>query len=353
MLAAGCSSLFLLGGGSGAEAVELRVRAEQAGLRVRQITTPHALAGAVAGGDRLLVLQPQLLPTDNRWLDAIGEAGLIPTFPAASAVQSGFERIDLSRAWAGALAVPGNLLPRLLALPEDVEPGPALLRVALQAGVPEQRMGDDLLAGGAWVQLGRGVPVHLHEEKWLAQRIVPMPGEPFSRRLWGWALRRWGGGLPGKSGALAALLGGCGTLVLGGMGLAWQGLPAVGFLALALAAWGVEGAPLLARLVGHDNRLGRTTQYWHWIIDLGIVVCGFFAVEGRWFRRLFPALMAALGCNLPAGHRPSFVASLNDRALACGIVAATGLVASVEVGLMLVAALALAFAVIRWPPPLQ
>jgi hypothetical protein len=340
-LAAGASGLLILGGGGGAEAVDLRLRAEQTGLKVRQITTPHALAGAVAAGDLLLVLQPQLLPTHDGWQAAIGPAGLIPTFPAATGVQAGFERIDLSRAWAGALAIPGHLLPRLLDLPEDVESGPALLRIALQAGVPEQRMGDDLLAGGAWIQLGRGVPVHLHEEKWLAQRIVPIAGEPVSRRLWGMALRRWGASLPGMPRATAGLIGGSGLLALGGVALGWQGLGAWGFLAIAMAAFGLEGAAVVARLMGCNDRLSRLVPRLHWGVDLAVVACGFFAVEGRWFRRIFPPLVVALGFNLRGGNRPAWLESLHDRTLACFTVFAIGLIASVEVGLMLVAVLAL------------
>lgn len=341
-LAAGCSSLFLLGGGGSAEAVELRLRAEKAGLRVREVTTPHALAGALAPGDLLLVLQPQLLLTDGRWLAGLGQAGLIPTFPAATGVQAGFERIDLARAWAGALAVPGHVLSRLLELPEDVEPGPALLRIALQAGVPEWRMGEDLLASGAWVQLGRGVPVRVHEEKWLAQRIVPVPGEPLSRRLWGAALRRWGAGLPGKLNAVPACVTGAGVLSLVGVLLGWQGLAAWGFLSIALGALGLEGAASLARLQGRDDKVSRLVSRLRWGIDLAIIACGFFALEGRWFRRLFPPLMAALGLNLAGGRRPAWLDSLQDRSLACLVVFAAGLVASVEVGLMLVATLAVA-----------
>ena len=338
----GCTGLFILGGGGGAEAVATRQAAERQGLKVREITTPHALAGSVAPGELLLVLQPQVLPSASDWWSQATHRGVVLTFPAAAGVEAGFERIDLARAWAGALLMPGHAVHRLLELPEDVEAAPALLRIALQAGVPELRLADEILASGAWPVLGRGVPVRLHEEKWLTQRLaVPATdATTLTGRLCRAMLRRWGTSLPGHSAALPATVGLGGALALGGVTAALYGAGAAGIGLVALAALALELAEAMATLQRGRERLTRHLPRLRWGIDLALLATGYLAVEGRWFRQVFPALVLVLGLNLATG-KPGpggwWREALADRALIAAVLALLALAASPEVGLMLVA----------------
>lgn len=338
----GCTGLFILGGGGGEEAIAARLAAERQGLKVREITTPHALAGSVGPGELLLVLQPQVLPSASDWWSQATHQGLVLTFPAAAGVEAGFERIDLARAWAGALLMPGHAVHRLLELPEDVEAAPALLRVALQAGVPELRLSDEMLASGAWPVLGRGVPVRLHEEKWLAQRLaVPVVGGPtLTGRLCRAALRRWGPSLPGRLAAVPITMGLGAVLAAGGVAAAFYGAGAAGLGLVALAAMALELAGAMATLQRGRERLIRALPGLRWVIDLALLVTGYLGVDGRWFRQAFPALVLVLGLNLAAtkpGPGGWWREALADRALVAAVVALLALAVSPEVGLMLVA----------------
>lgn len=338
----GCTGLFILGGGGGPEAVGTRLVAERQGLKVREIATPHALAGAIAPGDLLLVLHQQVLPSASDWWQQATHQGLVLTFPAAAGVEAGFERIDLARAWAGALLMPGNTVHRLLELPEDVEAAPALLRVALQAGVPELRLPGEVLASGAWPVLGRGVPVRLHEEKWLAQRLAVSPAADttLTGRLCRAALRRWGTSLPGRSAAVPATLGIGGALAAAGVAAGFYGAGAAGFALVALASLALELAGAIALLQRGREQLAHHLPKLRWVIDLALLATGYLGVEGRWFRQVFPALVLVLALNLPTGNAAPVTwwrAALADRALVAVLVAVLALAASPEVGLMLAA----------------
>jgi len=339
---AGARALFLLGGGGGREANETRVAAERRGLKVREIATPHALVGALAPGEQLLVLHPQLLPSACHWWSGGTAAGVIATFPAAAGVEAGFERIDLARAWAGTLLLPGFALQRLLELPEDVEAAPALLRVALQAGVPEARLSDDMIASGAWSVLGRGVPTRLHEDRWLSRRLLPEPDDPASRRLAKWAVRRWGAQVPGARGAIPAALAAAGVLAAGGVLAAQLGVAVAGFGLIALAAVAVEVALAMALVRPPASaRVQRTLPGLRLVIDLALLATGYLGIEGRWFRQLFPPLVMVLALNLPLPRAPSRLTIFRDRALVALLAGVVGSVTSVEVGAMLAAVLLL------------
>ncbi|MEO5707429.1 MAG: hypothetical protein ABIT10_07900 [Alteraurantiacibacter sp.] len=336
----GCSGLFILGGGGGPEAVGTRLAAERQGLKVREIATPHALAGAIAPGELLLVLQPQVLPSASDWWRQATHQGLVLTFPAAAGVEAGFERIDLSRAWAGAMLIPGHAVHRLLELPEDVEAAPALLRVALQAGVPELRLPDEVLASGAWPVLGRGVPVRLHEEKWLAQRLEATisPGDTLTGRMCRAALRRWGTALPGKQAAVPITLALAGLLAAGGVAASFYGAGAAGLGLVAVAALALELGSAIAALQRGRERLNRHLPKLRWVIDLALLATGYLNVEGRWFRQAFPAIVLVLALNLPRERAVKgswWRAALADRALIAAVVAVLALAASPEVGMML------------------
>jgi hypothetical protein len=341
----GCTGLFILGGGGGAEAIATRLSAERQGLKVRDLATPHALAGAIAPGELLLVMQPQVLPSGLDWAGEADHRGLLLSFAAAPGVEAGFERIDLARAWAGVMLVHGHAVHRLLELPEDVEAAPALLRVALQAGVPDRRLPDTMIANGDWPLLGRGVPVHLHEEKWLSRKFAAEAGsvDTLTARLCHWALLRWGASLPGKAAAVPAALAGGGVLTIGGVAAAWYGAGAAGFALLALAALALELAGSIAGLQRGREKVRLLLPALRRVIDAGLLACGYLGVDGRWFRQLFPALVLVLGLNLPGpgGKTRWWHAALADRALVAALMAAVALVTSPEVAMMLAASLLL------------
>src|SRR5690606_41703492 len=135
-----------LGTGASSEAIALRHASEARGARFVSVGDAHGLLGAVPAGDELLVLAPELLAEDRRALEALERGTAILVLPAGPGVAAGFERIDLERAWGGALGLSGRLVERLSDLPPDSEATAALLRIALQARVAEQRLPEEVLA---------------------------------------------------------------------------------------------------------------------------------------------------------------------------------------------------------------
>lgn len=317
-LAAGCERIIALGNGGAGDAIALLHAAEAAGTRFQVIADGHGLLGAVRATDELLVLAPDLVPEDTAGLDALEKGQGVLVFPAGPAVAAGFERIDLERAWAGALVVPGNLVERLADLPPDVEPAAALLRIALQARVPERRLSEKVLAHGSWAMVEEGEELAFRERDWLKRNLPPAAPFAVSHRLSELALGWSGVRLLAVPRALPSLWAGV-VVLLGSAGAAsFYGLAPAGFVLAALGALLADFTTGLGRLReapfgGRRRGLARLVP---WVIDATLVACAVFAIDGSWLHRLFPplALLAALHASRPAGW-PNAAALLADRAL--------------------------------------
>lgn len=343
--ACGCREVILLGGGRTAEAIATRHLAEGLGLSVREVSGPHGLARAGLAGERLLVLQADLLPDPSALPAGTDQtSGCIITLAAGPGVEAGYERIDLARAWAGLLVLPGALLPRLLDLPEDAEAAPALLRISLQAGLPDRVLDLSHLSDGSWCLARTAEDGRLAEEKWLARHLTPASGDPLSRQLAHGVLRRTGGQLLDRAWMQPLALGLALVMPLAALALCYWGRAAAGFSVLALAAPLLEAALGLGRLrqvrAGHFSRVESKLSHLRKLLDLALLAGGILAVSGTWLERGFAplVLLAALYAVPPQG--PARLIRWRDRGLAAALVAAGAAALSAQAGLML-AALAL------------
>ena len=343
--ACGCVEVILLGGGGSAEAIATRHLAEELGLAVREVSGPHGLARAGLVGERLLVLQADLLPDPSALPAGAGlAAGGILTLSAGPGVEAGYERIDLARAWVGLLVLPGALLTRLLDLPEDSEAAPALLRIGLQAGLPDCAMAQRHLSDGSWCLARTVEDGRLAEEKWLARHLVAASGDPVSRQLAQGLLRRAGGRLLDRPWIYPAAMGVALALPLAGVALSYWGRAVPGFLALAVAAPLLEAGLGLGQLQrarsGHfgraDSKLGDLRKGF----DLAMLAAGVLAVSGTWLERGFAPLVLLAALYAVPPHGPARLTRWRDRGLAAAAVAIGAAALSAQAGLML-AALAL------------
>lgn len=353
--ACGCREVITLGEGGTAAATATRHLAESLGLAYRELSGPHALARGGLAGERLLVLQAELLPDPAAWpADANVGASVILTLAAGLGVEAGYQRIDLARAWAGALVLPGALLPRLLDLPDDTEAASALLRIALQAGLPERPLALPHLSDGSWCLATSPEDGRLAEEKWLTRQMAPSSADPLSRQLANGLLRRTGGAMLERSWLHPLALGTALLLPLAGIALCNLGQAAGGFLVLALAAPVLEVALGLGRLkraragyFGAADKLGHVRK----ALDLALVIAGVLAVSGTWLERGFaPLVLVAVFYAVPP-QGSSRLTRWRDRGLAAALVAAGALALSAQAGLMLavLAILSLNLAQIRNP----
>lgn len=339
--ACGCSDVMVLGGSGATDTINLRHLAEGLHLKFRELSGPHALARAAQPGERLLVLQPGLLPDPSAWPPgADNERGIVLTLPAGTGVEAGFERIDLAHAWAGGLVLPGALISRLLTLPDDIDAASALLRIALQSDVPLANLDLAALADGSWCLPHGPDEARLAEEKWLERQIGDDPSVSLSHRLASFVLRRGAGKLLEQQEAKPIGLGLTVLFLLTAIILCRADLASAGFLALAVAS------PLLELTLGLDRlqqarrgafRIREKLAPLRWLHDSALLACGIMAIEGDTIERIF-APFVLLAAFYASGRKPGITSNTwRDRGLVAVMIAAGTLAYSTQAGIMLAA----------------
>ena len=325
-LAAGCERVLALGDGASPEAIALRHAAEAGGAKFDAIRDAHGLLGAVRAAEELLVLAPGLLPEAGSALELLTKGNKVLVFPAGSGVAAGFERIDLERAWAGAVLVAGALVERLSELPGDTEPSGALLRVALQARVREVRLPDEVLADGSWARVGDNEGPGARDHAWLKRNLGPEAGRALSPWLARFALSRAAVPLLAAPQAMVGLLVVVAVTLGGGLVAAAYEIGWLGFALAAAGALTAELAAGLARLRGAPfgrKRPGVDLSAALGVaVDVAIAGCGALVIDGSALHRLFPVLVL-LGAwyATRTRDRADWGALLGDRVLLAAVFA--------------------------------
>ena len=351
-LACGCEEVFALGN-PGAPDVALLGRAARArGAVVRLVGDAHGLLGLLNTTDELLVLEAGLLPESPVAVKALSAGSGVLVLPAEAAIAAGFERVDRDRAWAGAAIIPGTLIERLAELPPDSDAPAALLRIALQARVPDRRLPQAVLEDGSWLVVdGRVVPAA--EDGWRRRQLETAPSYDLTGRLAQAALKRWPEQLRPDPRMMAALHAGSVLTLIGAVLLAWYGYPAPGLALLAPSALLAALAQRLERIgagpFARQKRRWRPETMFGWALDLALGVCGALAIDGAWLGRIFPpaVLLVALHGRSPA-ERPRAPAVLGDRMVLALVAAVATALDLAEPVLML---LALVFLISDRKPP--
>jgi len=344
-LAAGCERVIALGNGGLPEAVALRHAAEARGARFQCVGDAHGLLGAVPAGDELLVLAPGLLAEEASVLEALERGSAVLVLPAGPGVAAGFERIDLERAWAGALVLPGRLVERLADLPPDTEATAALLRIALQARVAEKRLAEKALDAGSWsISNGEGEGDHAPQQRAWLKRNLPAPaGYGVSRLLANLGLRELAIPLLALPRALPGLWGGAMLVLAGAVGAAAYSWGALAFVLAALGALLAEFAAGLAHL--RDAPFGRTDKrgvatFAPALVDVALAASAALTIDGSWLHRVFPplVLLGVLHAGRP-GNWPGVAALLGDRTQLALVLAGAAALDVAEPAVMLLALL--------------
>lgn len=334
-LAAGCERVIGLGSGASSEAIALRHAAEGAGVTFQAIGDSRGLLGAVRATDELLVLAPGLLPEASEALEALNEGGAVLVLPSGAGITAGFERLDLDRAWAGAALMPGALVERLSELPPDVEAASALMRAALQARLPECRLSEmNSLAEGRWSMIGPGTEAIVGEKAWLKRHSRPLRALPsaIDDLVLDLVCK-----MLGAPHSVPLLFGVAAVVLTAASTVAWYGITALGFalipLAVLVTGCAVELARLRAAPFGRiPRRLGAS---FGGLVDLTIVICAVFAIEGDWIHRLFSPFVLLGALYLPDGWRGDAV--VRNRALLAAILAVAAGFGALEPAIMLAA----------------
>lgn len=336
---AGCGTVIAYGNGASTDAIDLRHAAERMGMKFQVVSTAHALPGIIGDGDSLLVLQPGLLPESRAALELVrAEGDRVLVVSAGPGANAGFERIDLDRAWAGALTIPGKWLGQLASLPEEIAPHGALLRIALQHRLPEARLADEILDDGRWSLVLDTDAAASRALTWQRTHLGDVSPASLSRWLGTRLVTLGGSGLASKPHSRPALLGVAAALLGGAVTAGFHGHPVPGFLLAALASPVLEAFLALSRLeVAPFGRVKRL-PWLRWLLDATLLVVGVLAIDSLLHRTIFPPLvLAAALLMLDRRKIPSFLEPLRDRMIVPAIAALLALVATPELAIMIVA----------------
>lgn len=256
-LALGCERVICVTASSDPEMPILRDATEDAGASFHAVPGVRGMLGLVSVADEVVAFAEGLLVWPELILPLIEAGPCVLAQPVERGLASGFERLDANHASAGAMRVPGRLIERLAPLPDDADPYSILQRVALQSGVPQRLLGEDVLAAGRW-QLVRGEEdAHAVEAAWFRQHTLGDEALGPTARLARRAVRAIGPALlhAGSGGTVVAMAG----AVLAALALVtgWFSLVKTGFF-FAAGAWLLFlSASLFGRVERRSMRMAR------------------------------------------------------------------------------------------------
>lgn len=271
-LALGCERIVCVADYLHQPMLALQHHCEAAGARFHTISGARALMSLVKSTDELLVLADGLLPLATDGRESLANGNCVLVFPSETGIPAGFERVDLNSAWAGALVMPGRLVERLGELPTDCDAVAALLRIALQARVPEVALPDVLLSDSRWTIVTSPAQAGAVEPVWLRRHFRMDGGLSLGSHaaarilaLFGIALSRRGDG--GRLAMLTAVL-----LALLGVAIGFSLWIPAGLVLVGLSCLAAEVAAALYRLdaatSGSEPRTGVFQRIRPWLIDV-------------------------------------------------------------------------------------
>ncbi len=351
-LGQGCEKILCLGHGASPEAIALRHGAERAGTQFQVLRGARDLPAAVRGDDQLLVFARGLLPDSPLAFEALLKEPVLLGLPVQPGAGAGFELLDLTTAWGGAMVIPGRLVDRLDMLPEDAEPISGLLRIARQAGVPERQLPESELAEGRWGLLRTADQAAAAEPGWMRRRLpaasLRNPTRWFARLL----LRRFGAAATASRRAAPLARMAAALALAGALASAWFAFPIAGFTLLALAALAIELGDGISRLLrpsfAGERKPSRVSRGLRAAFDLALLVVAVLALPGTLHRRLFLALLTVGLLHVkPLPDRAGWQAIFADRVLLVLALAFSVAIDAAEKGFMIVALVLLAVRI--WP----
>ncbi|MFC4295499.1 hypothetical protein ACFO0A_10585 [Novosphingobium tardum] len=284
VLAIGAERVICIAEGLPGELIALQHAAERAGLNFQIAANARGLARLVGPDDELFVLLDGLLamPEEVKALSGslAGPGSVVLVQLVEQGVASGYERIDLNHAAAGLLRMPGRLVARLAELPAEWNPQSALLRIAVQAGLPQRVLPGELADSARWNLVRGEDDAHRIEPPWLRLHTVgEAPGSDLTHQgpgaaTAGWLVRRLGPGLLHAGTKPSLVAAGAGMIGLFALGAAWFSWSTLAFVLLAAAGVVRRMAALLERIERDSFRTDRARfgDILSWLIDALFVV---------------------------------------------------------------------------------
>ena len=233
----------------------------------------------------------------------------------------------------------GGLVERLAELPRDIDPAPALLRIALQAKVAERRLPEALLADGSWAMVRSRNEAAEAERAWMKRNLPETQRNRPARWLALKALRPMAVRLLEEGRSSAFLAAAAAGLLAGGIALSAMGWAIAAFVLAALGVFAGELSASVIRLaagpLGPAPRSRLLTAGLSVLIDVSLAACAVLAIEQGWLHRLFPplALLGLLRVLRPETS-PGPAALIGDRLLLALVLALAAALGFLEAALM-------------------
>lgn len=323
-LAMECQRIICIAKDMSPDLLALQHETEAGGGRFHVVRDPTALSGLVTANDDLLVLAEGLLVSQQDAMPLLEGGHAVLVLPIEGALAAGFERIDINTAWAGAMRIPGRLVERLMELPPDCDIPSALMRIALQAGIPPREVPSVVRNGMRWLMVLSESEVHALENDWIklniGERKAYTPGFGVSR----FAVVAFGSSLlHAGSGSRIALFA-CSAVMTLALLVGWLGSVAVAFVFCAVAWMLRHAAQLLRRvegdLAGGDPLNERGVVLLGMLLDVELVLLAVWSAhplpwETFAERAFAPAILILLLRLLPRYVRASWTTWFEDRAL--------------------------------------
>lgn len=252
VLALDCQRVICMARGTSPELIALQHDAEAAGLQFTIAIGPSQLAGLVTALDELIVISEGLFADPAQAVPLLdGRASVVLVQPVEGALAAGFERIDINRASAGLMRVPGDMVERLHELPTDVDIISALTRIALQSGIVMREVPASARAGSGWRMIRSEAEAYALEDEWLRSRFgegtCASPGRSVAR----FGVLSFGSSLLHAGNASNVVSAAVLAAIAIAAGLGWFGLVWGGFLFVAGAWLLVEASRILRAAERH------------------------------------------------------------------------------------------------------
>ena len=245
-LALNCQRVVCFAREMAPELIALQHAAEDAGLKFAVVTSARQLAGLVTAADELVVVGEGLFVEPAKVVPLLeGSNPVVLVQPIEAGLVAGFERIDLNRASAGLMRIPGQMAERLHELPADCDIGSALTRIALQSGAEMRDVPASARSGADWRLIRAEADALALENEWLRARFgdgATSPGRALAR----WSVVSFGSSLLHAGNASNALSIAVVALVAIAAVLGWFGVACLGFVLTAMA-WGLAEASRFLR----------------------------------------------------------------------------------------------------------
>ncbi|MCT2399511.1 hypothetical protein [Novosphingobium mangrovi (ex Huang et al. 2023)] len=235
VLALDCQRVICMARGTAPEIIALQHAAEDAGLQFAIVTSPRQLAGLVTATDEVIVVSEGLFVEAANAVPLLeGRRPVVLVQPVEGALAAGYERIDINRASAGIMRIPGQLVERLHELPGDCDIASALTRIALQSGAEMREVPATARTGADWSMVRTESEAFALENDWLRARFADGPTSP-GRAAARFSVVHFGSSLLHAGNASNALSAGVLGMLVIAAGLGWFGVAWGGFLFVALA----------------------------------------------------------------------------------------------------------------------